>query len=335
MSDKNLKLAEALAFARSVGLPYDDGRQAPGVIALANESRFSESYFTQPLTTYAIGGWDKIVDLEAELNFFAPPVQVPRKFIYGEFINAEDFFSDAAADDLRAIGGDFKRVEYTSKKTNAQTDNRGLTMRVDLDEVADKSNWEQMAVDRLIRRLKRNKLRRAVTLIAAAGTNTARTWDVTAGKDPDQDMRTSLIAASVASGLRPNRAGYGETAWDKRALSHRAQVTAGGFSSAGMTPEQVASLLGLDRVMVSKARFTSGANRTEIVNNLVLSFFAEEGLGAEDPSNVKGFWSPTESGGPVRVYAQRVNAKLYDITVEHYELTKITSTLGIRKETIS
>jgi hypothetical protein len=164
-----------------VDLPFDDGRQAPGVIALANDTRFNESYFNRPVTNYALGRWDTVVDINAELEFFAPPVQVPRRFTYAEFVNVEDFLSENV-DDQRAIGGDFKRVEYTSKKTAAQTDNRGLTIRIDLDEIAEKDDWETVTVDRLIRRLKRNKLRRAVTLISAAATNTAKTWDTTAGR---------------------------------------------------------------------------------------------------------------------------------------------------------
>jgi hypothetical protein len=334
MTEQQIKYARAIAFAAAVAMPVDDGRQAPGVIALANESRFSESYFNQTATGYAVGGWDK-TDIEAEANFFCPPVLVPRKFTYSEFINAEEMLSETV-DDLRAIGGDFKRVEYTSKKTTAQTDNRGLTVRVDLDEIADKSNWENMTVDRLIRRLKRNKLRRAITLIAAAATNTARTWDASAGKDPDQDVRTSLLTATTASGLRPNRVGYGDTAWDKRVLSHRFQNNAGGYASAILSAQELATQLMVDQVLVSKSRYQSGAAaKTEIVNNLVLSFLGYDGMGEEDPSNVKGFWSPCEGGGPVRFYTQQISAKLYDVTVEHDELTKITSTLGIRKETIS
>jgi len=324
----------AIAFAND-GLARDTGNLLPGQIALANDSRFTEAYFNQPLTTYAVGGWDRL-DLTAELEFFAPAVVVPRRFTYAEALNPEALLSDATNDDLRAIGGDFKRVEYKSTKTEARTENRGLTMRVDMDEVADKGNWQQQYTTRLLNRLKRNSLRRAIALLSAAATNTARTWDTSAGKDPDQDVAGSLLTATTASGVKPNRVGFGDTAWSKRMLAHRAQNSAGGHASAGMTPDQVAGFLGVDQVLVSKSRYQSAAAaKTEIVNNLVLSFIAYPGLGAEDPSNIKRFTSPTESGGPVRVFLQQVSAKLWDLTVEHYELIKITSTLGIRKETVS
>ena len=89
-------------------------------------------------------------------------------------------------------------------------------------------------------------------------------------------------------------------------------------------------------MLVSKERFsTAGAALSEIVSNLVQMFFAISGADVEDPSNIKRFVSMTDSGGPLRVYVQQVTSKLVDITVEHYELMKITSTLGIRQFTVS
>lgn len=303
-------------------------------VALANASRFIEANFSQPLTTYAVG-WRDPSNIDAELEFFAPRVPVTRRFEYAEAVNAEEFLSETA-DDLRAIGADFKRVEYAGTKTNAKTDNRGLTMRVDLDQVADKTGWQEMYTGKLLRRLRRGALRRAITLLSAAATNTAKTWDTTAGKDPDQDVMSELVTAQTASGIRPTRVGYGDTAWSKRILAHRAQTTSGGFASAGLSEAELASFLGVEQVLKSTARYQSGAAaKTEIVSNLVLMFNAMGGATTEDSSNIKRFVSPTESGGDVRVYVQQVSAKLVDITVEHYDLIKITSTLGIRKFTVS
>lgn len=333
----NPKIAAALAAVHLAndGLLPDTGNLAHDQIVLANDARFVEANFNQPLTTYAVGGWDRL-DITPELEFFAPMIPVPRRFTYAEWLNAESLLSDASADDLRAIGADFKQVEYKSTKTEGKTDNRGLTIRVDMDEVADKANWQQVYTSKLLNRLKRNSLRRAVALLSAAGTNTARTWDTTAGKDPDQDIATILVTATNSSGIRPNRVGYGETAWAKRVLAHRAQNTAGGIASAGLNEQEVAAFLTVDQVLKSKSRFQSAAAaKSEIVSNLVLSFIAYSGGDVEDPSNIKRFVSPTASGGPVRVYLHQVNSKLWDLTVEHYELIKIVSTLGIRKETIS
>lgn len=304
-----------------------------GQVCLANESRFNESFFNQPLTAYAVG-WRDPNNLHATLDFFAPQVPTSRRFTYAEFVNVEEFYSEQ--DDERAIGAEFKRVEYKSTKTEGKTTNKGLTIRVDLDEVAERQGWEQIYTAKLMRRLLRNELRRTITLLSAAATNTAKTWDTTAGKDPDQDVTTDLLTATTSSGVRPNRVGYGDTAWDKRRLSHRAQDNAGGYASAAMTPEQVAAFLNVDRVYVSRERYQSStAAKSEIVSNLVLEFFALDGADTEDPSNVKRFVTPIEGGGMFRVFTQQISAKLYDITVEYYSLVKITSTLALRKLTIS
>jgi hypothetical protein len=335
----NAHLAGGAPHHEAAALAADDihPSHAPlqhGRIVLANESRFTESYFSRPLTTYAVGYRDPAA-LEEELEFFAPRVPVTRRFEYAEFSNAEEWFSETT-DDLRTFHADFKRVEYTSKKVNAKTENRGLTMRVDLDEVSETSGWEERSVSKLLRRLRRNSLRRAFALLSAAATNTAKTWDTTAGKDPDQDVVLDLVTAADSSGVRPTRIGYGETAWSKRILAHRAQNSAGGFASAGLGEGALAQFLGVDQVRVSKARYQSAAAaKTQVVGNLVLMFNAMSGQDSEDASNIKRFVSPTISGGDVRVYTQQVGAKLYDITVEHYEALKITSTLGIRKFTVS
>jgi hypothetical protein len=306
----------------------------PGEVALANASRFVETYFDEPLTTYAVGFRDTS-DLDASLDFFAPKTPSPRRFTYKTQTNAEEFYSDTGDDsDIRAIGGEFKRVEYTGGEVEAKTYNKGLMVVVDLDSVT--PGWEQRTVAKLMRRLKRNELRRSIALISAAATNTAKTWDTTAGKDPDQDVIADLITAGDSSGVAPNRVGYGLTAWSKRGLSHRAQNTAGGFASASLTPQSLAGILGVESCYVSRERYQSGAAaKTQIVANLVLMFNAMSNADLEDSSNIKRFVSPVEGGGDFRVYVQQISSKLVAVTVEHNSLIAITSTLGIRKFTVS
>jgi hypothetical protein len=55
----------------------------------------------------------------------------------------------------------------------------------------------------------------------------------------------------------------------------------------------------------------------------------------DDPTNFKRFWTPVEGGGKYRVYEQPVSAKLVDLTVEHYSNVVTTSTVGLRKLTIT
>lgn len=307
------------------------GVLVPGQIALANSSRFVSSNYNEPLTTYAVGFKDPS-DLSVDLEFFAPEVSVPRRFTYKTLTNAEEFYSET--DDIRGIGSAFKVVPYTGGEVEARTYNKGLTVIVDRDEMT--PGWEQRTVARLLRRLKRNDLRRAIALLSAAATNTNKTWDTTAGKDPDQDVMSDLVTAGDSSGIAPNRVGYGLTAWQKRNLSHRAQTTAGGFASANMTPEQVAGILGVDEVLVSKARYaTSASAKSQVVANKAIMFNAQGGADLEDASNIKRFVSPVEGGGSVRVYTQELGPKLVAVTVEHNSNIAITATLGIRQFTVS
>jgi hypothetical protein len=64
-------------------------------------------------------------------------------------------------------------------------------------------------------------------------------------------------------------------------------------------------------------------------------FYALDGVTADDATNAKRFWSAVDGGGKFRVYEQQVSAKMIDITVEHYSNVVVTSTVGLRKLTIS
>jgi hypothetical protein len=329
---RDLGIAASLINAQLEPEYLSDSHCRPGVIhRLVNDSRFIQTNFDEPLTTYSVGYRDPN-NIEATLEFFAPATTVNRRFTYKTQTNAEEFYSDS--DDQRAIGGAFKEVKYSGTEVEAKTINRGLMMVVDLDEAT--PGWEQRTVAKLTRRLMRNSLRRAVTLLSAAATNTAKTWDATAGKDPDQDVITEQVTASTASGVAFNRVGYGHTAWAKRGLSHRAQDTAGGFASASLTPEQLAGVLQVDQVLVSRERYQTGAaTKAEIVSNLVLMFHAMGGADLEDASNIKRFVSPTSQGGMRAVYIWQIGPKQMGVAVEQYELSAITATLGIRKFTVS
>lgn len=314
-------------------IPADNGSIAPGMVVAANEARFSEQFFSEPLTTFAVGFRDPN-DIQGSLEFVAPAVRVGRRFEFKKAESDQEFYSEA--DDVRAIGADFKRVEFSGTSVQARTYNKGLTIRVDLDQVEGQTNWREINIGRLLRRIYRNEFRRAIAGLSGAAVNTAKTWDTTALKDPDQDLLTALIAGNVKSGIYPNRVLYGQTASAKRILSLRAQNLAGQANSSTLNLAQLADFLGVSEVRISKERYTTAAQtKSEIVSNLVLAYFAEAGQGTEDASNIKRFVSPVEGGGDVRVYEQQVSAKLVDLTVEHNSNIVVTSTLGIVKLTIS
>jgi hypothetical protein len=315
-----------------IGADLGAGMNPSNRMVAANEERFTAVFFSEPLTSYSVG-WlrqGEAAALQAKIDGIAPAVTVPRRFEYKSADNTKEFLSET--DDIRAIGGDFKRVEYAGTSVSNKTLNKRLCVALDKDEIVQGS--EEQAVARLTARLLRNELRRAVALISAAATNTAKTWDTTSGKDPDMDVIADMITGSTARGIPNDVVVYGETAWQKRALAHRAQSSSGGFASAMLNEAALAQLLGVSRVIVSKEMYQSAVStKTGIVNNLVLMYCAPAGLSKDDPSNIKRFVTPTESGA-VRVYRQEF-AKRIEISVEHYSNIVITSTLGIRQFTVS
>jgi len=311
------------------------GGNAVDSIYAANESRFIESTFSEPLTAFAVGYQDP-GQLQELIDFLAPAVPCTRRFEYALAVNAEEFQSETNDGDVRAIGAAFKQVEYRSSKAVGQTLNKGLTIRVDLDNVEDMPMWEQIYTARLMRRLLRAEALRAYNVLAALATDTPLIWNATPGLDPDQDIANLAIAYADAAGMNPTRVLYGIGAWNARRQSHRAQNTAGGFASSQNTIEEVATNVGVDMGFISRERYsTSAVAKSRIIPNKVLVFLAQANQSPEDPSNIKRFISNTQGGTPFRVFRQQVNSKLVDITVEHYSNILPTASLGVQSATIS
>lgn len=313
-----------------VALPKDMGpNNQPRQIHLANEERFTAAYFSEPLTAYAVG-WVDPSNTQETLDAVAPPLEVSRRFEFKNATNSESFLSET--DDVRAIGSPFKRVEFKGSSTNEKTYNKGLTYRLDHDDAV--AGTEERIVASLLSRLNRNDLRRAVALLIAAASNSAKTWDDTDGKDPDYDVLADLDTGGDARGMDSNLVVYGRSAWVKRLLSLRAQNLAGQANSSTLTHDQVAQFLGVDKVMQVKERYQSTASaKAKVLASYVLMYYALQNLMKDDPSNIKQFWTPTASGR-FRVYREE-HAKYTDISVEHYSNIVITSTLGIRMFTVS
>ena len=318
----------------AIDMPRDPGGAGPcgdpNVICLANDSRFVQTHFNEPVTAYAIGL--PVADVAGDLDFLCPRVPVPRRFSYRDYSNAKELVSETV-DDIRAIGGDFKRVEYEGAEVQSKTDNKGLSIVIDLDEVADGEPWQERAVYKLKRRLLINELRRAAALYNA-GTASNKTWDTSAGKDPDMDVINDLVAAGTAGGVRPNRVFFGWTAWAKRVASHRAQNLAGGYASAGLSESELAGLYGVSGVRKSTAIYQSTSSaKAEIIGSKVYIFSQTDMPDTEDPSNVKRFVTPV--GGDFKVYTQQISAKQFVVSVEHYSKIATVKSSGLYCKTIS
>ncbi|MEM9226570.1 MAG: hypothetical protein AAGA45_01245 [Verrucomicrobiota bacterium] len=308
----------------------DNLNQTSGdAITTANESRFNTAHYSEPLTAFTVG-WSDPEGLDGLLDFIAPRVSVGRRFEFKRATNAEAFYSET--DDVRAIGSAFKRVEYSGESVQAKTINKGLTMRVDHDEVYG-GDWQERYTQLLLQRLLRNELRRAITALdSAAGSPVAKVWG--SSGTPDADVRAALIDATDISGIRPNRLLFGEGAWDLRASSYEAQDTAGAFGSLPLEPESLARKLLVQGVRIAGARYQSTASVKEgIVDNAVYAFFEQDGVTKDEPSNLKRFVTPIEGGGSYRVYLEE-SAKYTDLTVEHYSTVVATSDLGVKKLTV-
>lgn len=346
---KATKLTRALAATGAISMAnilspepallQDGGNNKPGIICMANDSRFVEAHFSEPLTSFAVG-WKDGANLEALLEFIAPEVQTSRRFQYGKADNAEEFLSETGIEDVRAIGGDFKRVEYTQSKVDSSTLNKGLTIRVDLDQVADNANWQQIYTAKLMRRLLRAEIRRSYALLVAAATaytDGSLAWSNATQKDPDTQLMDAAIAYGDVVGVHPARILFGLGSWSARRKCYAQQNTASAFAAARMTADEVAQSALCRNGYVSGERYTTGAATKGrlATSGVVLLYDAEAGQTPEDSSNIKRFVSNTDGGTRFKVFAQQINAKLFDITVEHYSRTVVTSTLGIKSLTVT
>ncbi len=310
-------------------LPHDDGNPPRGVVCAANEARFTSAHFSEPLTAYSVG-WSDPSDLAGLLDFVAPPIPVGRRFEFKKADNAEAFLSET--DDVRAIGAAFKRVEYTGTSVNEKTVNKGLTIRVDHDDVVG-DDWAERYTTLLMQRLLRNELRRALTALDAAATSSSKTWDQTS--NPDADLRAALTDAADSSGVRPNRLLFGEAAWNLRAEAYDAQDVGGALRLASLSPAELAAKLMLEGVRVAGARYQDAATtKAGIVGSSVYAFYAQDGLTKDEPSNLKRFVTPAEGGGNFRVYLEE-HSKFTDLSVEHYSTIVATSTLGVAELAVS
>ncbi len=299
-------------------------------IILANESKFTAGNYSEALTAFTVG-WTDPENIAAILDFIAPPVPVGRRFEFKRSDNAQAFYSEN--DDVRAIGSEFKRVRYDGESVNEKTLNKGLSIRVDHDEVAG-DDWQERYVQMLMQRLLRNELRRAISALdtIATASNADGIWDC--ASNPDAEIRQMLMEAGNESGVRPNRLLFGEGAWDLRMTALESQNNAVAFKSSALAKDELANKFMLDSCEVVSSRYQTSSGKENLLGMNVYAFFAQNGISKDEPSNLKRFYTPTEEGSNFRVYCDEY-AKYTDISVEHYSSIVATSELGVRKLAVS
>ena len=318
-------------------LPATAGMQ-PGKVYLANEGAVNNQFLSEALTQYSVGWTSPEGKLEALLRVLTgEPVNVSKRFEFKKMDNAKAFAAVENDEDVRAIGADFKRVTVQGTTVDAHTLSKGLTLRIDRDELNDDPTAEQTAVAYLKTLLLRGEIIRAFTGLAGAATGgnaTTATWTAAAKADADAAILTHLQTLADDSGLLPNRVFFGATAWAKRFTTMRASDAVAVSNGAALTPEQLAGLYAVDSVHVCNERYQSGSGKSTLLSNaLVLLFNAQASGVKDDPSNIKRFVTKV-NGADFAVFREE-KAAFIDITVAHQSLVAITSSLGIGKITVS
>lgn len=312
-------------------LPGDGG--AGGRIYAANDSNFEAAHLSEPLTEYIVGVEPEEGGIERVLDAAAPVIPVGRAFTYRRHDERESFQADHTDDaDIREIGGDFPQVRQTGEQVDGRTDNKGLTMVIDVDQGGEDPAVQRRAILNLSNRLDRTELLRLEALLEANDVEDGKNWGPTATTaDPDFDVVNNVDLSGDARGLDANVVLFGGGARTKRIAALRRNNSSGAFATGSMTPEQLADFYGVEEVVSSKIRFQSNSTtKAKAIADKVYVYYAGKNLMPNDPSNVKRFVSHMDGGLAKRVYVERRLKKVL-VTVEHYSRIVVASTLGIRK----
>ena len=303
-----------------------------GIIYLANEARFTESRFSEPLSEYA-AGWGDPSGILAMLEFVAPSVPAPRRFDYKTFTRSNAVLAEP--DDVRAIGADFKKVDVQGTTASDMTLNKGLVVSLERDAIENTPHLAERYVGYLMRRLYLSDFLRAVRMLDAMAVVENKTWNLSEPHDPDQDVLGMQSQGEDAAGVALNRLLYGQEAYVARVATLRGSSTAGIASSAGHSPQQLALMLGVEEIRVSTQRYQKdSATRERVVPSAVYGFMAQSEPTDLDPSHLKRFVTPVGDGRMVRVYRFDKTTQV-DLVVEHYSMIASTVDTGVRKFAIS
>lgn len=314
-----------------LGLDRGPGLNPTGLICTANEARFTQAHYSEPLTAYTVG-WRDPENVDQVLQRLFPEVVTSRRFEFKKAENAQAFLSET--DDLRPIGSPFKRVEYTGTSANEKTHNKGLTIRIDHDQHDDLQGEINRSVDRLMQRLARNELRRGIALLEANDATAGVIFS--AATNPDGFVRAMLSSSADTTGIRPNVVAYGEAAWDLRLDAYEAAANTSSYAgrAAAMSMQDLATHLMVDTVEVVKARYQSSRTvKSKVVPSTVYGYLAIQGAGLDDPSAVKRFVSNSRGGQRYGVYVVE-HEKFTDVSVEMYSNIVATG-IGIVTRTVT
>ena len=307
----------------------------PGQIYLANEGAVNNQFLSEALTQYSVGWKSPDGSLEKALRLlYGEPITVGKRFSFKKANDKVDFYACENDEDIRAIGADFQRYDWKGSTVDSHTLSKGLTQRIDRDELNDDPEAEQKAVANLRTILMRAEILRGLNVLSTNATNDAKTWGSGQNAaDADADVIAALVAGAKAAGIRPNQVLFGLTAWQKRFLTLRAASNSAVAMGASLAPEQIAGIYGVKTVAPIEHIYQNGASKAAMADSLVLAYNAQQSGLKDDPSNIKQF--VTKIGGGEYAVFREEHGAFVDVTVAHQSQIVVTSTTGIRKLTIS
>ena len=147
---------------RPLGIMPAGAAIQPGQVALANEDVFADTFFSQPMTDYAVGWASQQRWIRDLLDFLAPGVRTTRRFEYRVANNAKAFAAAENDKDIRALYGEFALVEAIGTIQNGRTLSKGLTTIIDKDDEQENPQIVQQKVAWLMDMLLRAEVIRAM-----------------------------------------------------------------------------------------------------------------------------------------------------------------------------
>lgn len=299
----------------------------------ANDANLTGFHLSEPLTEFATGAPDAN-GLQEFLNMIAPPVPTGMRFSYQVHTEAEERVADSIAAIRRPIGGEFPNVRLTGSETNGNLFNLGLTTFIDHDQGGLNPLVQQHHVLNLLNRILRAQVVNAMGLIDAAATDAGSTNWGSSTSNPDKDLRTDLRTAKLARGERSNMVLIGDAAWQYRQDAYEQPARTNSGTKAGYTPQQLATALRVGNVVIGEETKRSSATAlADIVGSATYNFMVNPVATTSDMSNVKQF-TMMGAGGAVEVFIEQLTKRV-KVTVSKYANTVITSSVGIRKRTIT
>ena len=268
----------------------------PGQVFLANEGAVDNQFLSEALTQYSVGWKSPDGKLEATLKALTgEPIVVPKRFSFKKMVNAKAFAAVENDEDVRAIGADFKRVTVEGETVDQHTVSKGLTLRLDRDELNDNPQAEQDAVAYLRTLLMRGEIIRAFAGLSGAATGgnaIAATWTAASKTDADAAILAAL----------PGFVG-GMTKWQDLERLDLAAVVESVLAAAGRSRRE------LDRLAPARMEVPSGSK-------VAIDYEGDEPTASVKLQECFGLMStPTVAGGRVPVVMTLLSPAMRPIQV--------------------